>query len=54
MFVDITLAGIQTLLVGLKLTEHINSSWWAVLIPSFVWIVLNIIVTATGKGANED
>jgi hypothetical protein len=34
---------LQTLFIGLKLTGHINWSWWGVLAPSIVVIIFMII-----------
>ena len=49
MFIDLTLAGIQVLLLYLKLTEQIDSSWWLVMLPSIIWTIIGIFVTAGKK-----
>ena len=49
MFIDLTLAGTQLLLLYLKLTEKIDSSWWLVMLPSIIWAVIGIFVTAGKK-----
>lgn len=43
----ISFAGVLTILfIGLKLTNHINWSWWWVLSP--MWIPLSIILVSLG------
>ena len=42
MFIDLTLAGIQVLLLYLKLTEQIDISWWLGMLPSFIWAISGI------------
>ena len=49
MFLDLTLAGIQVLLLYLKLTEQYNKSWWVVLLPSIIWAIIGILVTVGKK-----
>lgn len=44
MFVDIVLGGSQILLLWLKLTEQYSGSWWLVLMPSIVWVVIGTIL----------
>lgn len=43
MYIDLALAGSQVALIVLKLTGHITPSWWRVLLPSILWLVLGII-----------
>ena len=49
MYIDLALAGSQVALIVLKLTGHITSSWWRVLLPSIFWVVLGIIVKVTDR-----
>ncbi len=49
MFIDLTLAGSQLLLLYLKLTEHFDKSWWVVMLPSIIWAVIGIILSAGRK-----
>ena len=49
MFVDLTLAGAQLLLLYLKLTEQLDKSWWLVMLPSIIWAVVGIILSAGRK-----
>lgn len=37
---------IQSILVGLKLDGVIESSWWAVFVPAYVWVAVFAIVVA--------
>lgn len=47
MFSDILLSGVQLMLIWLKLTDRYDGSWWLVLLPTIVWCVIGIILTAT-------
>ncbi len=47
MFIDIVLGGTQLILLWLKLTENYVGSWWLVLMPSIVWTVGGVILSAT-------
>ena len=49
MYLDLTLSMVQTALIVLKLTEHIDRSWWLVMLPTIIWAVVGVIVTATNK-----
>lgn len=47
MFINIVLGGTQLILLWLKLTESYVGSWWLVLMPSIVWTVGGVILSAT-------
>lgn len=49
MYLDLTLSLTQILLIYLRLTEQIQSSWWLVMLPTIIWAVVGVIVTATGR-----
>ena len=49
MYIDFALAGTQVALLVLKLTERFDRSWWLVMLPTIIWAVVGVIVTATGK-----
>lgn len=49
MYLDRTLSLTQALLIYLRLTEQIQSSWWLVMLPTIIWAVVGVIVTATGR-----
>lgn len=53
MYIDFALAGVQTLLIGLKLTGLFDRSWWTVLLPSILWAVLGILIHTIGKDDEE-
>lgn len=35
---------IQSILVGLKLDDVIKSSWWAVFVPAYIWVVVVAVI----------
>ena len=49
MYLDFALAGVQTLLIGLKLTDLIDRSWWTVMLPTILWLVVSIIGSMMDK-----
>lgn len=49
MYIDFALAGSQVALITLKLIGMFNRSWWIVMLPTIIWAVVGIILTATGK-----
>ena len=49
MYLDLTLSMVQTALVVLKLIDRFDRSWWLVMLPTIIWAVIGVIVTATGK-----
>lgn len=53
MYIDLALAGTQVALIVLKLTERFDRSWWLVMLPSIIWAVVGIIVTATGQKGDD-
>ena len=50
MYIDFALAGTQVALIVLKLLDRFDRSWWLVMLPTIIWAVVGVIVTATGKG----
>ena len=53
MYLDLTLGGTQVALIVLRLLESITCSWWLVMLPTIIWAVVGVIVTATGKGDTD-
>ena len=49
MYLDLTLSMVQTALIVLKLLAIISCSWWLVMLPTIIWAVVGVIVTATNK-----
>lgn len=41
---DLLSVSLTTLFVGLKLTDNIDWSWWWVLAPFWVWVVISLII----------
>ena len=53
MYLDLTLSMVQTALVVLKLIDRFDRSWWLVMLPTIIWAVVGVIVTATGRNDDE-
>lgn len=41
---DLLSVSLTTLFVGLKLTDNVDWSWWWVLAPFWVWVVISLII----------
>ncbi len=53
MYIDLTLSMTQTALIVLRLIESITCSWWLVMLPTIIWVVVGIIATATGQKGDD-
>ena len=53
MYLDLTLSGAQVALIVLRLIEAITCSWWLVMLPTIIWAVVGVIVTAMGKDDDD-
>ena len=53
MYIDLTLSMVQTALIVLKLTERFDRSWWLVMLPTIIWCLIGLIVTATGQKGDD-
>lgn len=53
MYIDFALAGTQVALIVLKLLDRFDRSWWLVMLPTIIWVVVGIIATATGQKGDD-
>ena len=54
MYIDFTLALMQTALVTLKILGLFDRSWWLVMVPSIIWTVINILCAAKGRKEDDE
>lgn len=54
MYIDMLMSQTQTALIVLKLVGMFPQSWWFVFLPSIIWVVGGVILSAVNRSDPDE